>query len=104
MEFSVVRASERACPAARADSGAKQAFIRVDISHAVQQLLVEQCCLDRRLAPLKELHKLFPGDLQRLSARTGKTGAAHLQAAKPPWIDKTQLSSRRQLRDQVGVA
>src|SRR5580692_12482942 len=53
-------------------SSAKQRFIGIDISHTVQQLLVEQRAFDWRVASGKERGKIITVDGERLSAGSCK--------------------------------
>src|ERR1043165_2831497 len=90
-----MRASRRpdACPGQR--------FVRIDISHAVQQLLVEQSRLDGRFAAVEQPREFIPRDLERRGAGTTEALAPHLQSAKTARVDKAQLSPRCQLCHQV---
>ena len=75
---------------------AEQCFIGIDVSHAVQELLIEQRSFNGSLAAMKELGKIFHADVQRLSARAAKSAGTHLKPPKAPWIDEPQFTSRSQ--------
>src|ERR1700723_3780870 len=74
---------------------AKQALIRVDIAHAMQDGLIQQCGFNCQLAAFEELGKIFRGDGSRL--RTWPRVAARLlHDAEPPkaaWVDKANFAS-----------
>src|SRR5215468_3917634 len=74
-----LRARERASAPARANTGATQAFIGVDVSYAVQQSLIEQQSLDGRGAPVKQASESFLADGERLGAGAGEISLADLQ-------------------------
>lgn len=59
--------------ATRANAGSKERFVRIDIAHSVQQLLIEEGSFDRSFAPVKKFRKLLDCDGQRLSSRPGET-------------------------------
>src|SRR5262249_2220505 len=46
------------------DSGPEQRFIRVDVAHATQQLLIQQCTFDGSLASAEQCHKLLPVNIE----------------------------------------
>lgn len=45
------------------DVRAEQSFVRIDISHAVQELLIEQRSFNGSFAAMKELGKIFHADV-----------------------------------------
>src|SRR6266571_4999074 len=85
------------------DVSAKQRLIGIDVAYAVQEFLVQQRRFHRRFAGVKKSGKFFCVDTERLSARPAETCLPYLQASEPPWINKTQLSSRSQLGHQMSV-
>src|SRR5215472_370345 len=102
--FNTLRSDVRSADSsARLNACAKQAFIGVDVSYAVQQSLIEQQSLDGRGAPMKQAGEAFFADGERLGAGAGEIALADLQPAKAAGVDKAQLFSRGQSRDQVGV-
>src|SRR5437763_10570516 len=101
MQPGILGAGERSGATARADPGAKEALIGIDIAYTMQQLLVEQRALDGSFAAAKKTDQLFQADVQRLCTRPGKAAVAYLQPAKTPGINKAQLTSGRQRGYQV---
>src|SRR5258707_2091204 len=53
-KLSQLRMRDRSSAPPRPNSSAKQGFIRVDIPHSPQQLLVEQCALDGSVPPMEQ--------------------------------------------------
>ena len=64
-------ASEAAGLAARTDAGAKERLIGVDVANAVEQRLVQQRGLDRRLAATEERDEVVRRDREGLAAGAG---------------------------------
>src|SRR6266481_1484786 len=93
MELVQFRLCERVSGASRPYAGTDKRFIGVNIAYTVEQLLVEQRTLDWGLTAMEELGEIRSTDLQRLRSRTTKAGLPHFQAAKAPWINKSQLSA-----------
>src|SRR5262245_6684573 len=85
--------SQRVGTAAWPHSRAEKSLVGIDVSDAVQQRLIQQQRLDRRLAAMKKLRELLGTDVERLLSRTAKDFAAHLKPAKPSRIDKPQLTT-----------
>src|ERR1700680_650189 len=73
---------DRSRAPARANSSAKQGFIRVDVSHSPQQLLVEQCALDGSIPPMEQSRESVELDFQRFESPRFKRGVTG--HAKPP--------------------
>src|SRR5579864_6084597 len=78
VQLGVFRTRDGGRPPPGPNSGAEQAFICVDVSHSMQQLLVQQRRLDRRLARAKKLHEFFDLDLKRLRPWSGKAAHSNL--------------------------
>src|ERR1035441_10193409 len=64
-------ASEAAGLAAWTDAGAKERLVGVDVANAVEQRLVQQRCLDRRLAATEEGDEIVRRDREGLATGTG---------------------------------
>ena len=109
VQLAQLLAGERRRTAPRADAGAKQRLVGVDVADAAQQLLIEQRALDRRLALAKELDKAIGLRLQWLVAGSSETADGflvephHRQPAEAPRIDEAQLAPGLQLEHGVGV-
>src|ERR1041385_619236 len=90
-------------PAARPDVRAEQGFIGIDVSHSVEQLLVQQRSFYGCFAAMEELRKIFRANIQRLSTRTAKSAGAYLKPPEAPRIDKAQLTAGSQFGYQMGM-
>src|SRR5260370_23468109 len=88
MELFELGAGQRIGAAARAYSGAKKAFIGVDVCHPVKQRLIEQQGLDWSRTRVNQPDKIFDTDLKRLRARPAEAALAHLQPAEAARIDE----------------
>ena len=93
MQLAQLGFRERIGPAARPDVCAEQCFIGIDVSHAVQQLLIEQRGFHGRFAGMKEPGKFLRVDTQRLSARTAEACLPDFKPPKAPRIDEPQFTS-----------
>src|SRR5581483_3219113 len=90
--------------AARADAGAEQRLVGVDVAHAAQQLLVQERALHRRPAAAEQAGEEFEADVERLGAGGGESVAADdAQLAEHAGIDEAQLAPGGEMRDQVRV-
>src|SRR6266404_9317964 len=89
--------------AAGPHSRPEEALVSVDVAYAVQQFLVQQSCFDRGFALAEKLDEVFQLNQQRLGTRPCETLLTYFQPAKAPGIDKPQLTSGREFRDQVSV-
>ena len=85
------------------DTGPEQGFIRVDVAHTAQQLLIEEGALDGRLAPAKERPKLFFPGLQRFHPTWVETTRMDAELAEHPRIDKPEFAAGGERGDQVSV-
>src|SRR5581483_9833990 len=95
---------ERGGAAARAHSGAEKRFVRIDIAHTTQQLLVQQRALDRGFALAEQVDEDFETNIQRFHAFSLETVArVYRQPPEPPWINKAQFPSRSQLGNEMRV-
>ena len=54
------------------DPGAEERLVRIDVSNAMQQRLVQQGGLDGGLAAMEKRSKVFPGNGQGFPACAGK--------------------------------
>lgn len=101
------RALDAAGHAPGTDPGAKEAFVSVDIAHAMKQRLVEQCGFDGQFAAAKEAGKVFQGDGRRLGPGPGEAfGGVELTELQPPEtarVDETHLPAAGQGETSVGV-
>ena len=95
MEAVEFGAGEPAGLAAGTDTGAEEAFIGIDIAHAGEQRLVEQCGLDGELAAAEESCEFAASDGERLCAGGGEGCAAleiaELEATEAAGIDEADL-------------
>src|SRR5690348_6462007 len=89
--------------APRAYSGPEKTLIGIDVSYSVQQLLIEQGCLHRRLTLMKKPFKLRQADSQGLASRSLELIAPYLQPPEPARIYKVQLSSGFKACDEMGM-
>src|SRR5581483_9456798 len=90
--------------AARADAGAEQRLVGVDVAHAAQQLLVQERALHRRPAAAEQAGEEFESDVERLGSGGGESVAADdAQLAEHAGIDEAQLAPGGEMRDQVRV-
>jgi len=86
---------EAAGAPARTDSGMKQALVGVDVAHAREKGLIEQCCLDGQTPPPEQNGKLARCDGERLGAGCSEGWAvakvAEFEAPEAARIHKSQL-------------
>jgi hypothetical protein len=94
----------------RADAGAEECFVGVDIADAVEERLVEQGGLDGGLATAKEADEVFKGDLEGLFAWAGVAvsggdlvGGEDGEAAEAAGVDEAELVAAREAEDGVRV-
>ena len=89
------------------DSGAEEAFVGVDIAHAVEQRLIEQRRFDGQLAAAKELSESLGSDGGWLRAGSEEGfGAIQFTKFKTPeaaGIDEAHLTSAGQGQARVGM-
>ena len=95
--------------ASGANTGAKERFVGVDVADTMQEFLVQERGLDRRLAFTEEADEQVKVDAERFGAGTAKAtrrfsvGANDGQASESSGIDEAQFSSRRKFYDGVSV-
>src|SRR6516164_3272144 len=95
---------DRYSSASRPNPGAKQRFIRINVTYAAQKFLIQQCALDRGLAAAEQVDKSLEIDLQWLNTgRVEISRAGDAQSPKTAWIDKPQFPARRQLQGRMRV-
>src|SRR5258708_3340015 len=83
---------DRSSAPARPNSSAKQGFIRVDVPHSPQQLLVEQCALDGSIPPMEQNRESVELDFQRFEAARFKRGVTdHPVPPDAPRATKAQF-------------
>ncbi len=92
-------------PLARSDSGAKEAFICVNIAYSSQEFLVEKSSLDGQFSPVEESSKFVRIDGQRLGSRSAEgriaSQIAKLEAPKASRVNKAQLPAVSQAQTRV---
>ena len=93
VQLAQLRFCECVGPASRPDVGAEQSFIGIDVSHAVQQLLIQKRGFHRRFACVKEPGKFRNVDTQRLSPRTAEACLPDFKPPKAPRVNEAQFSS-----------
>ena len=85
----------------------EEALIGVDVAHAGEQALVEQCGLDGQMAGLEELSEFLASDGERVNAGGAESGNAgkveKIEAAKPARVHKAQLAPTGKAQTGVGV-
>ena len=94
---------DRRRASARPDAGPKQRLVGINVAHAAQQFLIEKSALDGSLTPAKKCDEALLAYLQWLNSTRIEAARMNAQLAKHSWIDKSQLTARSQLRDQVSV-
>src|ERR1051326_289765 len=77
-------------PSSRTDAGAEQRFVGINISHAPQQLLIEQRAFDGSLATAKQPDEPLKVNIKGLDA-PGIKIRRNAQPPKAPRIDEPQL-------------
>src|ERR1700730_18368523 len=83
---------DRGSAPARPNSSAKQGFIRVDVPHSPQQLLVEQCALDGSIPPVEQDRESVELNFQRLEAPGFKRGVTgHAEPPEASRVNKAQF-------------
>src|ERR1700681_5067403 len=83
---------DRSSAPARPNSSAKQGFIRVDVPHSPQQLLVEQCALDGSIPPVEQDRESVELNFQRLEAPGFKRGVTgHAEPPEASRVNKAQF-------------
>src|SRR6202034_92565 len=93
------------------DSGAEETLIGIDISHAAQELLVQQGRLDGRAAGpeeggelvLRNGEGLLSGSLEALGLRLFLGNPMDRHAPEAPRVDKAEFPTRRQMQNAVCV-
>ena len=91
------------CLPARADTGARESFIGVDVADAVQQRLIEQGRFDGSFTTAEEPGEVCSGDPQRLFAGAGVGLAMDGEAAEASWIDEANLAPITERENGMGV-
>ena len=81
----------------------KQALICINISHSMQQRLVQQSRLDRHLPPPEQTHKRILANGQRLRPWPPISSRPHGQPPKPTSIHKPQLIPTAQRKYRMRV-
>src|ERR1700681_1807751 len=89
--------------AARTYRGTKQTFVGIDVADAMQQLLIQQRCFDKRCALSKQRREFSKLNGQRFGTRPSESTGADFQTAKTPGVDEPQLTSGSKLGDQMGM-
>ena len=104
-EAGELKAGETASEPAGTDAGAKEALIRVDVTDAVEQGLVEQSCLDRCSTTLEECDKVVEWDSERFAAGSGVAGVRRddREASKAPGVNETKFAASAERERGVGV-
>jgi hypothetical protein len=92
----------------RPDSCPEKALVGINIPHAMQELLIEQGCLDGGAAGPEERRELVPRNIKRLLAGPGEAcllagDAVKRQTPEAPRVDKAQLSPRGEMQDAMRV-
>lgn len=103
-EAGELRAGELTGPAARANAGAKEALVGVDVANAVEQRLAQQSGLDGELAAAKERGKLGIGDGEGFGAGAEiELGGADGEPAEAAGVDEAQLMAAGERENSMGV-
>src|SRR5271166_2359759 len=109
MEFAQLSTRERCSATARPDCGAEERLVRVDVSHAAQQPLVQQRTLDRGFKTAEKRKEALALRVQRLVTGSGESRGGlrfhsdYRQSSESPRVDETQLASRGQLQNRVSM-
>ena len=69
VEFLGLRRLQARAKMGRVNPGFPQAFVRVDVSNAPQDTLIEQQSFDARVAPANSMQKLFQPGFQRIGPK-----------------------------------
>ena len=100
-------AGEASGHAGRTDSGMEEAFVGINVAHAVEQLLVEQGGLDRELAVAEEGAEVGGRDGEGLlsgSAEGLRVGdRVQSEAAEAARVDEAKLAAGGEREDGVSV-
>ncbi len=97
-------ASDGGGAAARADSGAEQRFIGINVAHAAQEFLIEESAFNGRLAATKQSEEAIEIGVQRLNAEGVKvTVYGDAQAAEAAGIVEALFPSLGKLQNGVRV-
>src|SRR5579864_4684849 len=95
VEFAELFARNARSAATRADAGAEQRFIGVNVSYAAQKFLVEQGALDGGLAAAKQFQEGVKFDFQRLDPRGAEVARLrNTETAEAARIDEAQFPAR----------
>lgn len=99
---------EPAGAAPRTQPGTEEAFIRIDIAHARQQLLIEQGRLHRKLAFMEKCSKLLRINAKRFKSwrreRRLALKISEFHPSKAAGIDKAKLAATGQRESGVSVS
>src|SRR5580700_7914802 len=89
---------ERRSPPPRPNACPVQRFIRINIADATQQLLVQQCALDRSLPSSEQTYEALQFDFERLRTRSLKS-VGDAQTSKTSRIHEPEFPARPQPRN-----
>jgi len=108
VEAAQLVAGEAACHSGRADSGAEEGFVGVDVPNAMEEPLVEQGGLDGEASTTEECCEVLDGDGERLAARALKAslsvgGAIQCEAAEAAGVHEAEFAARAKVEDRMGV-
>lgn len=93
MQLVELFAGERVGAPPGAHACTNEALIRVDVSHPVQEFLIQQHGLDWRLAAMEQSGKLIGTDAGGFRTRPCKTALTNFQPSEPSRINKPQFPS-----------
>ena len=93
------------------DTGAEETLVGIDISHSMQELLIQQSSLDRGAAGPEKGGELVGRDTQGLLSGSLETVGLRLflgdpvkrHASEAPGVHKAELSPRLQMQNGMGV-
>src|SRR6266853_142545 len=93
---------DRSSAPPRPNSSAKQGFIRVDIPHSPQQLLVEQCALYGSVPPMEQNRESVELKFPRFAAPRFERGVeGHAAPPEPSPLNTAQFPASRQLHHRM---
>ncbi len=99
-------AGETAGPTGGADFCAEEAFVGVDVAHAVEQRLVEQRGLDGELAAAEERDEVIGGNGEGFAAGSGEEAGVDGvkgETAETARVDEAQLAAGSEMQHSMGV-
>ena len=108
VEAAQLVAGEAACHSDRADSGAEEGLVGVDVPNAVEEPLVEQGGLDGEASTTEEGGEVLDGDGEGLAARALKAslsvgGEIQREAAEAAGVHEAKFTARAKVEDRVSV-